>query len=286
MHLDNRTKALISLMCDEDRDISANAMAQLLAIDAEADSDTLAEILSELQESNEPIIRKKAHQMQAIQRIRRRRRNFSRRMKTHSPNLLQGLAELHSIWYDDLDAKDLSKLWADLMKEAVKVRPVTPKRLATFMKASGFATCDENIQDADLYCLGAIIEDRIGSDILLSAIALEAGKTFGLQGTIVKLGTQFGIMYTTKNESPTPTLQGVVIMPARRWEIIAVPEDREMEVWTTKQVLKYVTAMLFVNSVCSEGPRYIQILAACLVDKNANESMEELLPAPFGSSSQ
>lgn len=286
MQFDDRINALISLMCDEDSDISANAMAQLLVMDSEEDSDALSEILAELQEDGEPLIRKKAHQMQAIQRIRRRRRSFSKRMKANSPNLLQGLAELHSIWYDDIDTKDLSRLWAELMKEAVKARPVTPKRLAAFMKSAGFTICDENIQDADLYCLGAIIEDRIGSDILLSAIALEVGKTFGLQGAIIRSGTQFGIVYTaTVNKGSNMTLEGVVIMPSRRWSIIETPES-DMEVWTTKQVLKYVTAMLFANSVCSEGPRYIQILASCLVDRDATESMEEFLPAPFGDSSR
>ncbi len=284
MQFDARTNALITLLCDDDTNISANAMSELLAIDTDADAETLSKLLAELQEEKEPILRKKAHQMQAIQRIRHRRRNFSQRIKSSSPNLLQGLGELHSIWYDDIDTKELSRLWAEMTKEAAKTRPVTPKRLAGFMKISKFGTCDENIQDADLYCIGAIIEDRIGSDILLASIALEIGRTFGLKGAIVRVDGQFGTMYTTTTDSPPTKLQGVIMMPSKKWKIIPVPEKANIEIWKTNQVLKYVAAMLFVNSVCSEGPRYIQILAACLAGKNASDSMEELLPKPFGNS--
>jgi hypothetical protein len=282
MKLDSRTKSLVTLLCDEDTTISAQAMAELLAVESETESEKLTEILSELQEAQEPVIRKKVHQMQAIQRIRRRRRNFSRRLRSKSPNLLQGLGELHAIWYDDIDTRELSKLWSDIIKEAGKSRPVTPKRLAGAMKIARFGICDENIQDADLYCLGAIIEDRIGSDVILAAITLEIGRSFGLKGAIVRIDGVFGTMYTTTTKTENPTLNGSIIMPAKNWEIVPVPDDKKVEVWTTKQVLKYVAAMLFVNSVCSEGPRYIQILAACLADKNINESLEDLLPPPFG----
>jgi len=282
MQLDPRTQSLVTLLCDEDTTISGHAMAELLALESDTDSNKLTELLAELQEAEEPLIRKKIHQMQTIQRIRNRRRSFSRRLRSKSPNLLQGLAELHAIWYDDMDTRELSKLWSDIIKEAAKCRPVTPKRLAGAMKLAKFALCEENIQDADLYCLGAIIEDRIGSDVILAAITLEIGRSFGLKGAIVRVNGKFGTMYTTKTEHKEPVLHGTIIMPTKNWDIIPIPDYSTIEVWTTKQILKYVAAMLFVNSVCSEGPRYVQILAACLTDKKINESLKDILPPPFG----
>ncbi len=285
MNIDPRTKSLIKLLNDEDSNISGQAMAELLALESDSKPDLLSELLSELQETHKPELRKKIHQMQSIQRIRRRRRNFSKRLKSHSPNLLQGLGELHAIWYDDLETKELSKMWSEIIREAAKCRPVTPKRLAGSMKLSGFAKCDENIQDADLYCLGAIIEDRIGSDVILAAITLEIGRSFGLKGSIVRLNGFFGTMYvaTVQDEKePKTQLRGAIIMPSENWEIVPVPDDHKVEIWTTDQVLKYVAAMLFVNAVCSEGPRYIQILGACLADTTVNNSLSEFLPPPFG----
>lgn len=282
MHIDSRTQALITLLCDEDTAISGHAMAEILSLESDTDQNKLTDLLAELQESKEPLIRKKVHQMQAIQRIRNRRRSFSRRLQSKSPNLLQGLGELHAIWYDDIDTKDLSKLWSDLLKETGKYRPVTPKRLAGAMKLAKFGLCEENIQDADLYCLGAILEDRIGSDVILAAITLEIGRSFGLQGTIIRSNGHFGTMYTTKTKKPTPILNGIIIMPSKSWEVTPLPEKNNIEIWTTKQVLKYVAAMLFVNSVCSEGPRYVQILGACLTDEKINKSLNNVLPPPFG----
>jgi len=74
-------------------------------------------------------------------------------------------------------------------------------------------------------------------------------------------------------------------MPSDSWEIIPSSGCKKVEVWSNEKVLKYVAAMLFVNSVCSEGPRYIQILGSCLADKTVNDSLEDLLPPPFGSES-
>ena len=290
MKLDSRTKSLVKLLSDEDTSISGQAMAELLSLDSGFEPDRLTELLAELQEDKDPDIRKKVHQMQSIQRIRMRRRNFSKRLKSHSPNLLQGLGELHAIWYDDLETKELSKMWSGIIREASKCRPVTPKRLAGFMKLAGFGVCDENIQDADLYCLGAIIEDRIGSDVILASIALEVGRSFGLKGSIVRVNGAFGTMYVTtvkesgKSESGnSDQLRGAIIMPSQNWDIIPSSSDKQVEIWSTEKVLKYVAAMLFVNAVCSEGPRYIQILGSCLADKSVSDSLEELLPPPFGS---
>ena len=71
-------------------------------------------------------------------------------------------------------------------------------------------------------------------------------------------------------------------MPSQNWEIIPSSGDKKVEIWTTEKVLKYVASMLFVNAVCSEGPRYIQILGACLADKTVSDSLDDFLPPPFG----
>lgn len=288
MKIDKRTASLIKLLSDEDTSISAQAMAELLSLDNELGSERLSQILSEIQEDEDPAIRKKVHQMQSIQRIRKRRRNFSKRLKANTPSLLQGLGELHAIWYDDIDTKDLSKMWSEVIREAAKSRPVTPKRLAGYMKLAGFGVCDENIQDADLYCLGSILEDRIGSDVILAAITLEVGRSFGLKGSIVRVNGSFGAMYITavkdqSEKSKTSSgVKGAVIMPSKNWDIVSASGENKTEIWKTEKVLKYVAAMLFVNAVCSEGPRYIQILGSCLADKTVNDSLEDFLPPPFG----
>ena len=280
-----KLNALINLLADSDENISSPAMAELLSDDSSERS--LDIVLADLQESSVHNIRRKAHQMQVIQRIRKRRRTLSKRLSDNHPNLLQGLAELHSIWYDETDSSALSELWRGVTQEAVKHKPISPKRLGYCMRQLGFKTYDENIQDPDLYCLGAVLEDRIGTDILLASIALEVGRRFGLQGAIVRENGVFGVLNISTvpqgNKGKCELLRGTMLSPSNNWELTPLDDPSATEVWSTKDALKYVTGMLFVNAACSEGPRYVQILAACLSGKTEHENLGNILPHPFGS---
>ena len=290
MKYDTRTESLIKLLGDEDSTISGCAISELLTLDAADKSETLDSIMTELQESDDRRLRKRIHQIQSIRKIRKRRRNIAKRIKTNAPNLLQSLAELHAVWYDAVDTSEISKIWGEFVREAGKFRPVTPKRLASAMNLTGLTVYEENIQDADMYCLGTVIEDRIGADIILAAIALETGKYFGLKGTIVKINNRFGVMYVTKQDpmEETPSaiksaLTGTIIIPEEKWKLESLPkEGRNVEIWTSRHVLKYAASMLLLNSVSSEGPRYVQIMASCLIDEQVTEVLDKYLPPPFG----
>ena len=200
---------------------------------------------------------------------------------------MQGLAELHAIWYDEIDSVALAEIWASTLKKAARFKPVSPKRLAYCMRKLGFKTYNDNIQDPELYCLGAVAEDGMGSDVLLAAIALEIGRGFGLRGAVVHVNGTFGVLYVTSSPreegGKQKVLSGTVLSPVNGWKPVAVDDPSATEVWSTGNVLKYVAAMLFVNAACSEGPRYIQILASCLAGRKECESVVDLLPHPFGS---
>ena len=282
----NRTDFLIELLKDNDSGVSSQAMCELLKLDTEPDSGELSGILADLQETDEKSLRKKIHQMQAILKIRRRRASFIKRLNSPAPSMLQGLAELYAIWYDEIDTTEISKMWSTVVREAGKYRPVTPYRLASAMKSLGFGILNENIQDADLYCLGTVLEERTGAPVLLAAVALEIGRCFGLRGTIVRADGEFGIMYVTTlssaGESTMNELRGVIVMPSRKWKVIPASDAMNTEIWSTGHVLRYAASMLFVNAVCSEGPRTIQVLASCLLGKRADSPLSEFLPYPFG----
>lgn len=282
-----KLNALIKLLDDRDENISSPAMAELLRDDFLGQN--LDTVLAELQESPIHGVRRKSHQMQVIQRIRKRRRSLSGRLMDNHPNLLQGLAELHSIWYDEMETSALTEVWLGMVREAAKHKPLSPKRLGFCMRKLGFKTYDDNIQDPDLYCLGAVAEDRIGADILLASIALEIGRGFGLQGAIIRKDGAFGVLNvsttTRGNESKSKILRGTVLSPANDWILAPLDDPSSAEVWSTKSTLKHVAGMLFVNAVCSEGPRYVQILGSCLTGKTEHASLDNILPHPFGSAS-
>lgn len=276
-----KIRSLINLLDDEDNNIAGTAMSELLSYDPCSSEMNLA--MAELQESGEGGLRKKIHQIQAIQRTRKRRRRLSQRFSNTNSSLLQGLADLNIIWYDEFGTGEISKIWRNLIIDAAKHKPKTTKKLASFMRDSGFAVCIENIQDPDLFCLGAVIEDRIGADILLSAITLEIGRSCGLFGTVIHTRKGFGVLISNSGiNDQKKNYYGEVIMPVQNWRVSLPEKELPFEIWPSNKILKYITAMLFTNAVCSEGPRYIQILGSCLAGRTENETITDILPYPFG----
>jgi len=277
-----KTEALIKLLDDADANISSAAMSELLSLDSE--SSEIEEVLADLQEASSPEIRRKTHQMQAILTIRRRRRSLSKRIFTKHSNLIQGLAEIHAIWYDDIDVSYLSDMWGEFVRRAGKRPPVTPRRLASFMKNTGF-TVRDGMQDPDLYCLGAVIEDLVGADAILTAIAREIGRMFGLKSAIAMFEGEFVLIFAVTRHAETAAnrqLAGQILSPYRDWELFDIPPKAELKVLSSDQVLTYVLAILLLNAVCAEDTRYVQILAACLAGKDASSNIADILPYPFG----
>lgn len=278
----SRIESLITLLKDDDNSIVITAMHELLQYGE--NSKEVNSVLSDLQESNDGDLRKKVHQLQAIQRTRSRRRVLSNRFKNRSTSLLQGLADLNVIWYDEFGGKEISNIWRQLIQDVSKNKCRTVKKIADFMLKSKYAVCNDNFQDADLFCLGAVIEDKIGSDILLASIALEVGQSFGLQGSIVYLKKGFGILFSTnpRETQPSGNYYGEILIPVQNWEVVKPESELPFEIWSNNRVLKYITGMLFANSVYSESPRYIKILGSSLLGQDENDDLSEILPYPFG----
>ena len=104
--MSDKIKTLLTLLEDENRNVASQAMAELLRHEEE-----LPQYLNSLQESENLILRKRAHQMQSILSIRRRRKNFAMNLKSNTMGLIEGLTELHLQWYDYDAEETISKQW-------------------------------------------------------------------------------------------------------------------------------------------------------------------------------
>ncbi len=279
---EKRLKSLVSLLDDEDSNVSSAAMYELLTEDPE--SARINQLMAELQET--PGIRRRIHQLQAIQSNRRRRRCLSGQFSAEGGSLLHGLANINLVWYSELNTFDMSRLWRDLVSDASKTRPRSPRRLADFMLKYSFTVCTENMQDADLFCLASVVEDRYGADVIMAGIALELGGVFGLRGSIIHTEHGFGLLVSnTKSQRRGTPFHGEVIIPSLMWKVVKPEKVLPFEIWPCCKVLKYVTAMLFCNSVCAQTPRYVQIFGSCLTGTRETISLGDMLPYPFGGKS-
>ena len=98
-------ESLISLLDDEDEHVAVSAMAELLDREQE-----LGEVLAELQESDDALARRRAHQLQAAITLRRRRREFAAKLDAPKVDLIDGLIDVHLQWYDNDSRPGLVRL--------------------------------------------------------------------------------------------------------------------------------------------------------------------------------
>jgi hypothetical protein len=278
-----KLQSLIALLRDEDKNISSVAMSKIL--EYKNDSKEMNIIMAELQESPEPTIRRKIHQIQAIQRVRRRRGNLSKKFVERTSNLLQGLSDLNIIWYDEYTNPNISKLWNKLIFDAIKHAPRTPSRVADYLKTQNFTTSSSSVRDSDSYCILAVLEDRIGTDVILAAVALELARVFGMFGSIVYSENYgFGVIYSNHQSNSRKKEQyfGEILFPSANWKLFKPEDVLPFKVWSNSKVLKYITSMLLVSAIASDEPRYIQILGTCLTNRKITDSLCDILPYPLG----
>ena len=118
--MDHDYKHLLSLLDDENEQSASLAMAELLA----RDQKTLEPVLRKLQESSDPRLRRRIHQLQSTITLRRRRKSLTRNLSERSIDLLEGLIQIHLLWYDN-DAYDtVKKQWETLVEESGKYHPL------------------------------------------------------------------------------------------------------------------------------------------------------------------
>ena len=275
---DKKLSSLIKLLDDENSLVASAAMHELLEFDPL--SKRMLKLMAELQES--PGIRRKIHQLQAIYKARTIRKQITDHFLIKGGNLIQGLAYINFAWDSELGNVELSDMWRYTMAEAAKNRLCSPRKLSKFMLDAGFVTNSGSMQNPDLYCLGPVLEDHFGSDVLLAAIAMDLGSMFRLKGSIAYTDEGFALLIHKPGSEKSKKPEGELLIPALNWKVLRHVTAGKFQVWPCDKVLRYVTSVLFSEAICLQSPRLIQIFGSCLAGIKGNSSMADILPYPFG----
>ena len=172
----SKLQSLISLLDDPDENIAVTVMGELLKNEAE-----LMPLLGELQEADNKLLRKRVQQLETIIMLRNRRRNFLSRIDGGECDIADGLVELHLLYFDRDTPEMIRSLIELFVNVALNNNISSVDELGAFMAQNNFVLPmpDEKLEPEN-YCVGPILEDRIGSDILLCTLALLAGVHSGL----------------------------------------------------------------------------------------------------------
>lgn len=264
--MDKELKNLFRLLDDDSEQSASLAMAGILERDG---GGKLEEILRRLQESSDARLRRRVHQLQSIITLRRRRRLLAQKLEGRNLDLFDGLVEMHMLWYDNDSVEAVKKEWDALMEESKSYRPSNMERLAYFMRKKGFACPGRDDVEADYYCLGTVLEEGVGADFLLCAVAKLTAASWGLKLKISQLAGDFVVIDEL----------GLALHPANDWKSIPNMKKGGRD-WDSQALLKLVASMLFVCAVSSDSFRYVHTIGTCLGKACGGEGIEAL-PYPY-----
>jgi len=256
---------LLSLLDDEDERVAVSAMAELLYRERE-----LGTRLAELQDCDQPLVRRRVHQLQAAITLRRRRREFAAKLKSRKVALPEGLIDVHLQWFDNDSRPGLDKLLFDFHAESMRCCVDSLDELSYFMQKNGFRAYSETTMHAEYYCIGPVIENRVGTVSMLAAAAALAAPTSAPVSVVRAMG-DFALRDDRRH---------MLLLPGRDWMVVEEPHSPRAELWTTPRLLTYFSANLFSSAVNSDSFRYILTIAQSLTGAE-DDSPLDAMPYPY-----
>ena len=264
-HPDPHINGLFHLLDDENEEIAVTALAELLALEP-----YLGDAPGIVQECGNGLARKRIHQLQAAITIRRRRRGFHKLLRQPKIDTGSALIEVHLQWFDNDSRPELEKVWQDFLDSAGRFQVNSLAQLSYFMRKRGRAAAQETSMQPELYCIGTVLENNLGSAALLCCACMEVLAKSGVAVRTVRILGDFALL----DES------GNLLFPQRDWQIVSCSGVEQCDFWEKRALLKFASAMLFSHAVTSDSFRYIQTIAQALTDLPDGE-LPETLPYPY-----
>ena len=261
----DRLRRLLSLLDDDqDRNVSA-VMAELLKNEAE-----LPALLAEMQESDDPCLRRRSHQLQAILLLRRRRRNFSRLLTAPTVDYQAMLIELHLLWFDNDSRPVLARALQELVKSSRERGVENLFQLAGFMRNAGLVAEADSTVVPENYCLGTVLRDGRGAASLLTLLAW----------TLLPRGQRFHPARVLGDFAIIDVKTGELLIPGHFWQLESAPKSGVV-LFPPVRLLAFAALNLFSSAVNSDSYRYIWTLFQAITGSE-NASDLAVLPYPYG----
>lgn len=262
----NPTKisALVSLLQDDNPRVVSLAMEQMLELGPQAQS-----IIAEHQETTDPVLRTRIHQLSAIFARRAARQRFLQSIREENMSAWDGVVEINALCDPDCNRRSLSREIAELASELSCNSGGTPS-LATFMREQNFAVPEEDLLDADLYLLGRVLETRYGAPPLLCALAQRLGRVVNWHSTVVLYEGRFCLI----------DAHGMLLDPSPGWRVSRLSPDRKIHPCGRKDLWLSILSQVLLVALVEGNLRDLYHISELLTALD-NIDMERL-PFPLG----
>ncbi|NLF94413.1 MAG: hypothetical protein GX564_11065 [Oligosphaeraceae bacterium] len=254
---------LQSLLQDEDESVASLAMEKLLP------SAGLDSFLAAHQDDNDPMLRRRCFQMGYISAYRRDLDGLIGSLKDNSFDLWESVLMLDRLYDSQSSLSYLKSLYQNLATD-YSSRKDSLRGLVRFLKERSFITPAQNWSDISNYLIGDVLENRIGSGLMLCILAQQLG---GQRGLTVNICLHAG-HYCLVDEKFS------LVDPMEGWKISSNVSPNLCHLCSKKELILALLFQLYSMAVISWDPFDIflfQKILACYFD-----FPENAMPYPVG----
>ena len=257
-------EALINLLQDEDPQIAVIAMEKLLANQA-----FVKNHLKELQESSDPCLRTRVHQMESILTRKKQLEDFTERVKNNKIELWEDLIFLNKIIDRSLKTETITGSFQEL-QDKIPRKQLTTLEIAAFMREQSFSCPNEDILDPGLFLIYEVITCSLGNPLLLCIIARQLAIKHQKRLTIV---LHKGRHCLVSDESS-------FIDPQNGWSVTKLKQNSKVYPCTNRDILLTVISQLYLSALIEGQLRIIAFLSKMMAALSNNTVSE--FPYPVG----
>ena len=254
-------RRLASLLDDPDENVAVSAIAELLNRE-----DELGDLPAELQESPDPLMRRRVHQLETALTMIRRRRLLSVYLQDPDQDFIEGLIQVHLQWYDRDSESSLRRKIRTFRKELLKYPFSDLRDAGEAFAAAGITPLPPSTLKPELFCIGPMLDDRCGAVPLWCGLICAL---LGKQTVTVSCEGRFGVLSGK-----------MLLIPENNWLCTQVRDQGTLQKWRGDQLLYLAALNLFSAAVNSDSFRYILTISQAITG-DANANTLTLLPYPY-----
>jgi hypothetical protein len=226
-------------------------------------------MIAEHQESHDPQLRHRIHQLSSVLARRRRRLTFIEAISHEHMPLWDGILQINSLYDPQCNLAKVGQTAAEISDTLAEEHVTTP-RVAAVFREHEFALPEEDTLDVDLYLIERVMETRYGSPVLLCSLAQHVSGLAGWSLTIVLYAGRFCLI----------DQNNLLLDPAEGWRISKLRAADRIHPASRKDVLIGVLAQLFLVALVEGQLRELYHFGDLLTALNG-ETVDSL-PSPLG----
>ena len=263
----NNISALMNLLEDEDQQIATMAMEQLLQL-----GDEILPALRQEQESKNPLMRNRVHQLEAILMKKMDLNSFIKRIEAGEIHLWEDLFVINRLHFPEMTASDLEDVMDELHDECSQ-RSFSSHSFCHYMKKKNFRVPTHDILDSSINMIGSTLLNGEGTSLILCVIAKYLGQRFDWDCTII----------LHKGHHCLIDGDNCLIDPMKGWSYKMMKEGMKAHACSDQNILLTVISNLYLAALTDGHMRILHDLAQIMAVLSHMDIKE--FPYPLGNAS-